>query len=48
MGTYRAGTAPRVDFGGSAGSGVTLRRDGELLITRNAEGKEGTFRRFEY
>jgi hypothetical protein len=48
MGTYRAGTAPRVDFGGSAGSGVTLKRDGELLITRNAEGKEGTFRRFEY
>ena len=47
-GSYRGGTAPRIDFGASAGSVVTLRRDGDLLITRNVEGKEGTFRRFEY
>jgi hypothetical protein len=47
-GTYRGGATPRIDFDGSAGSGVTLRRDGDLLITRNAEGKEGTFRRFQY
>ena len=46
-GTYRNGSPQRIEFG-TPGSGVALRRDGELLITTNAAGKEQTFRKFEY